>query len=106
MSGLFNKFQGEVSAWASATFGESTPDRVLTHLEDEVRELRAALERGDRLAICEEAADVHLLLLRLASMERFSLYQASERKLAVNRTRTWGEPDERGIVRHVEDAPA
>lgn len=91
-------FQEEVGTWGDHTFGRSTPQSVLAHLRDELDELTASLSP-------EEAADCLLLLLHFAHKRDFSLADEAKRKFAINLSRTWGEPDERGVVRHiVEDA--
>lgn len=84
--------QNEVGTWGEQTFPNSTPDTVLAHFEEEVREF---VEIAPLMPDCpqfdeaEEAADVFLLLLHFAHKKGFSLYQVAERKMAINRARTW-----------------
>ena len=94
--------QLQIGLWGDRTFGGAQGGRrqeaVLAHLQDEVHEL---VESGDPA----EAADCLILLLGFAHLEGVSLYDATRRKHEVNRQRQWGEPDERGVVHHVDETP-
>lgn len=89
-------FQNEVSEWAAATFPGQTPGSKASHLHDEATELMDA--PGDP----EEQADIFILLLSLAHMHGYNLYEEAQKKMKINRARVWGKPDERGVVHHVE----
>ncbi|MCP4897850.1 MAG: DUF550 domain-containing protein [bacterium] len=89
--------QGE---WAVETFGDERVPQIIKHLYREVEELDEAQTKG---SIPEEAADCYLLLLAVAHHEGFSLNVEAEKKLKVNRTRTWGEPDAEGVREHVRE---
>lgn len=96
-------FQDRLGAWGDRTFPHSTFTSKLSHLDDEVRELWAApLRDRPHDAIREEAADCFMLLCHVAHAEGFDLLAAAEEKFAAIQSRTWDEPDERGVVRHVE----
>lgn len=85
----------EAHAWARATFPTETTEGVVKHLQKEVGEL--AKEPGDP----GEIADVLILLARLADRHGIDLAEAVRDKLAILRTREWGEPDADGVVEHV-----
>lgn len=69
----------------------------LDKVGDELTELKDA--PADRL----EMADVVLALMLHAEQHGIDLMAAAHEKLAIVKTRTYGEPDERGVVRHVAD---
>ncbi len=96
---VLRPFQKEVRTWATETFPSQTRQSILAHLRKEVKELR---ESGNP----EEAADCLLLLLDYAEFCGFDLLEASKAKLAINRTREWGEPDHEGVFEHVETPEA
>jgi hypothetical protein len=79
--------------WAQRTFPHQTAGGILKHLEEEVRELGDGFEP-------DEAADCLLLLLGLAHLRGFNLWEAAVAKHYTNRARTWGEPDGNGVVHH------
>ena len=89
-------FQREVHQWAGRTFKTQSVPSKLDHLEDEVRELKE--NPTDPM----EMADILLLLLGIAEMQGVDLWEAAQQKHAINQTRTWGAPDERGVSKHVE----
>lgn len=103
----YDDFQREVGEWAERIFGKATPASVLAHLTDEVIELCQA-EGGAPMSDDPkgEAADVYLLLLHYAHKRGFSLYSAAAEKFKVNQARTWGDADDRRVVRHVEEGRA
>lgn len=90
------QLQKEISEWASATFKHQTIQSKVEHLRDEVNELYDAPTDG------EEMADCLILLANLADLSGIDLFEEAEKKLAKNRLRTWGPPDERGVCKHIE----
>ena len=52
--------------------------------------------------VIDESADMLHCLFGLAELMKFDLLDATERKFAVNRSRKWGNPDERGVISHVD----
>lgn len=96
MATIVDEFQRAVGEWADATFPLSTDQTIRAHLSDEVAELADGV-----MVDAFEAADCYLLLLHLAHKEGFSLDEVAREKFAINQRRTWGKPDERGVVRHV-----
>lgn len=100
MSGNFSDMddlQKRVAEWGETTFPESTEERTLAHLKDEVEnELHAGCD-------VEEYADVCLLLMH--ALHRFrgvSLREICERKFAINQEREWGPINDRGFREHVK----
>lgn len=100
--------QQEVGTWGDTTFPLSVPRSVMAHLSDEITELADEVDAftdcadaTTRAALAEEAADCFLLLLHLAHKCGFDLNEAAQAKFEKNQVRVWGEPDERGVVRHV-----
>lgn len=95
--GTIQAFQREVTEWASRTFPGQTPASKAEHLLDEAGELKDDPSNG------EEMADVLILLLNLAEMHGLDLLEEARKKMAINRTCTWGPPDERGVCNHVKE---
>ena len=75
-----------------------TPRSIVEHLSREVQELRQ--EPTD----LEEMADVFMLLVGLSDGR--DLVGAVRAKLEKNKGRTWGQPDEDGVVEHTADGVA
>lgn len=105
-------FQDEVTEWADATFPLRTHTSIACHLVDEIIELVGPSLVNERLQMVmiepefdsdfeEESADVGLILLHLASFNEVDLMSAMRRKFEKCKKRTWGKPDEHGVVRHV-----
>ena len=110
--------QYEISAWANETFPDSAMPGVMAHLIEEVEELFEATQSAEEAAkrndddpdmyavkvdeVADECADVMHLLFQVADMYGFDLLAATRLKLKVNKARTWGKPDNNGVVRHVE----
>ncbi len=96
----FNTFQQVHGFWSDKTFGHRSPLGPLYHLKEEVGEV---IEKTDDI---EEYADCGLLLmdaLRLSGFTMHDLYIAMIDKFRKNKLRTWGEPDENGKCKHIED---
>ncbi len=95
------RFQFEAHRWADSVFGElRRPDGAVAHLRKEVEEL------AERPYDDMEYADCLLLLLDGASNAGIAaddLLNTCWEKLAINRARSWGEPDENGVVEHDRD---
>ena len=96
----WQKLQDDIGVFTDRVFGHSTPEAKAMHLAEEAHE--AAADPQDML----EWADCTILLLdavRKAGYSTEDLYQAVIRKMEINKNRTWGEPDENGVVRHVKE---
>lgn len=104
----------DIQKWSDGAFGNAQRTiPILHHLKKEVPEAIDAVERyyDNRTAsrcdnAIEEFADCFMLLLDSAShfgLTADELLRATERKLEINKKRTWGKPDENGVVEHVRD---
>ena len=90
-----------IQNWARETFPHQTRESVLAHLEEELTELRAALERRTQKgnaethgAVGDEIADCIILLVALAEVEGLDAYACVEVKHRVNTSRTFAfDPD-------------
>lgn len=92
----------EITLWAKAQFPESTVSSKLEHLEEEVKELKEAVESNSANAVYEYA-DCIMLLYDAMYREGMSYQQicnAIQAKFEIVQTRQWQEPDEKGVVRH------
>jgi hypothetical protein len=122
-----DRFQADFSAWADATFPQSTVQTRARHLFREAIELVCAanpdIDRetlATELAVdlrrefakvreqgagdlAAESADCFLLLLHLAQGGDFSLLTAAHTKYAEVRQRVWGEPDAAGVTEHLRE---
>jgi len=92
--------QDDICEWANKTFGSNQrllP--VIHHLKQEVDELLT--HPHNRM----EFADCFILLLEAAQqagLDTDDLIRDSYEKLEINKKRVWGEPDENGVVNHIE----
>lgn len=101
-----------ITKWQNETFPTSTAASRIAHLRDEINELDTAVSlesfvknddpsRDMRL----ELADCFTLLFGVASSLGFTFSEIDDiviEKFEINKARTWGEPDERGVVNHVD----
>lgn len=89
-----------VRLWADETFGElSDMSVLLRRARMEFDELEEAVRTGQPCRVGEEAADVVILLHRLAALHGRELSDEVDAKMAVNRSRTW-RTDGLGTGRH------
>lgn len=96
--------QSGISKWADETFGPSGSNaRVAARANEEMAELLRALTADDNHPkAAEEAADIVIVLYRLASRIGVDLHAEIDRKMAVNRERVWNL-DKTGHGYHVRD---
>lgn len=90
--------QDVIGDWQDKTFPHGTVHSKLEHLKDEIAEVQD--DPNDLL----EWADLLILLMGAARLAGFSMSQLMvgvEAKHIINQRRDWGEPDERGVVKHV-----
>lgn len=79
-----------IALWAEETFGAAPDVRALhTRALHEMAELAQAMADGDRGETLAEAADVAILLHRIAFLAGGDLMQAVDGKMQVNRARLW-----------------
>lgn len=83
--------QETISNWAEETFGPVTTNvRTATRLNDEMAELLSKLAKDDtHPGAGDEMADVLIILFRLAEKLGYDLLYEVDRKMEVNRGRTW-----------------
>lgn len=92
-AGGAHNLQNDLYRWARAT-GVIKANH-LAKLRDELEELEAAPND------CMEMADVLLALMLHAEQNGVDLLQVGRQKLEIIKGRTYGDPDERGVVRHL-----
>ncbi len=101
MPSNIQQLQNDIAQWSDATFGANRPANIpLYHLAKEIEELIAAPD--DHM----EYADCLILLLdayRMVGGNADDLIEYGHRKLAINRGRKWGTPDENGVVEHIRE---
>lgn len=99
MNSRIQQLQDDIAIWSDATFGAGRPAEIpLHHLAKEIVELIAAPD--DRM----EYADCLILLLdayRMSGGSADDLIEACYEKHEINRKRSWGTPDENGVVEHL-----
>ncbi|WP_404424444.1 MazG-like family protein [Thalassospira australica] len=82
--------QQSICDWAEGIFGPVTDPRALvTRAMTEMKELDEAVSERDRAEIGREAADVLILLYRLADQFGLDLDGEVQAKMAINRARQW-----------------
>lgn len=83
--------QHTISAWTEATFGAASSNaRVAARANEEMAELLRALTSDDNHEkAIEEAADVVIILYRLAHRMGVDLHAEIDRKMQINRKREW-----------------
>ncbi|MFH1806183.1 MAG: dATP/dGTP pyrophosphohydrolase domain-containing protein [Pseudomonadota bacterium] len=82
--------QASICAWAEEIFGPvREPVALVDRAKLEMDELREAVEVVDQNEIGREAADVLILLYRLADQFGIDLDGAVQAKMAINRARRW-----------------
>ncbi|MEZ5938461.1 MAG: DUF550 domain-containing protein [Hyphomonadaceae bacterium] len=90
-----------IREWADATFGEvSDLSALVARARMELDELEAAVRAGDIPEIGREAADVAILLHRLAALVGRDLSAEVDAKMEINRSRRWLASGD-GTGRHV-----
>ena len=93
----------EIVTWQDKTFGEATPQSKLAHLDEELIELKEAIEAGSADQYLE-FADCFLLLFGAAAKAGMSyddICEAIDSKMEINKKRKWGKPDKNGVVKHI-----
>lgn len=98
MKHTWQELQDKVVEWKQGK--NVTLEGTLEHLLDEIKDLR------DNPYDVINIADVFILLLGVCDEVGFSIDEVSEAvaaKIAINESRLWGNPDERGVVRHIQE---
>lgn len=97
----FFYFWEKQRVWSDETFGTGyRTSGVLNHIRKECDEIEAdpqnVEEWGDLFALVCDGA-------RRAGFDSDDIINQALRKLEINKTRKWGEPDEHGTVEHIRD---
>lgn len=102
MEDKWQELQDRIGEWADVKEGgtERTPDATILHLLEEVEHLKEDPYNPFNLGDC-----FHLLIevARLTGNTMDDAYIATRAKFEINKTRVWGERDEKGISRHVKE---
>ncbi len=99
-----NQFN-DIVKWQKETFGNATPLSKVAHLAEEVIELVDDLNNNNPERHLE-FADCFLLLFGAAASDGMSyedICNAIDAKMAINKTRKWGKPDQNGVVKHIKE---
>jgi len=90
-----------IAQWGTTTFGDAdTVKAYAIRAQEELAELIDAIETGEpHKNIALEAADVTILLHRIAGTLSLELYDAVDEKMAINRKRKW-TPSGNGVGQH------
>lgn len=83
--------QASICDWTEATFGSASSNaRIAARANEEMAELLRALTSDDNHSgAVEEAADIVIILYRLAQRMGCDLHDEIDRKMAINRQRQW-----------------
>lgn len=90
------ELQADIAIWADELNPARTPLSIIAKMLEELGELIASERMEDPL----ELADVFILALDLAHLQQVDIVDAVQRKMAINRTRTWRVADN-GAMAHV-----
>ena len=91
-----------IAQWAEATFGSvQSLERLVDRAQQELAELRQAITNNSAPAdIAKEAADVVILLHRVAALSGHDLAETVDAKMVINRQRRW-QPSGDGVGQHL-----
>jgi NTP pyrophosphatase (non-canonical NTP hydrolase) len=92
------ELQAEIAAWADEVVPHRTAISLISKLLEEIGELLGSEKMGDP----SELADVMILCLDLAYVQKIDIEDAIRKKIEVNRKRKWKVADN-GAARHVKD---
>lgn len=94
----------QITEWQRQTFGESTTLAKLAHLDEELTELVSdVISKSPNKRL--EFADCFILLFGAAAVDGMDfedICEAIHEKMAINYKRTWGKPNENGVVNHIK----
>lgn len=96
----FQQLQNRVWTWCEKKFGDkSSLEGRIEHLIEEVEDLK------DNPYNISSQADIYILMMAISKETGFSMDEISvavEAKQTINETREWGDPDAKGIIRHIK----
>lgn len=93
-----------ISQWQNETFGQATALSKLSHLNQEIIELNTEII-GNTEHKKMEFADCFILLFGCAASDGMTyedICKAIDDKMEINKKRTWGKPNENGVVNHIK----
>lgn len=103
---MTQKMFEEITEWQKQTFTKATAHSALNHLVEEVGELDYEIFEGSLEKVKSEYADCFLLLFGSASLYGLSyddICRAINEKMEINKARKWGEVNEKGYVKHIDE---
>ena len=81
--------------WQISVFGPSKNHmRTVTRANEEMAELLTAVSLNDLDKVGEEIADIFLVLCGIAAPLNIDIFEEIDKKMAINRARTWRISDE------------
>jgi len=106
----------KISKWQDKTFGKATALSKITHLKQEIEELKLELLNyytsknieqleENKLHKESEFADCFILLFGVASSDGMAyddIVKCIEEKMKINYKRKWGKPQANGVVNHLK----
>jgi NTP pyrophosphatase (non-canonical NTP hydrolase) len=98
-----HELQQTIGKWAAKKFPKSTSDSTMRHLWMEMVELDRAVSKNDSVRVCDEVADLFILLTQLCNLYQINLEAVVLEKHKANMTREWQEPDAHGVVYHKKE---
>lgn len=94
-----------ITKWQDETFKKATSLSKMAHLKEEIEELILDLKNND-VNKRKEFADCFILLFGAAASDGMShddiCYEIDE-KMKTNYARTWGKPNDDGVVNHIRE---
>ncbi len=97
----------EITQWQNETFKTATTSSKINHLKEEIDELWLSVKFESALSEKRlEFADCFILLFGAAASDGMTyadIIEAIETKMAINRNRKWGKPNEQGYVKHIDE---
>jgi NTP pyrophosphatase (non-canonical NTP hydrolase) len=94
--------QESIHKWAHDTFGELKDlDTIFDRFLQEVEELESKIDRRKLHEAKMECADVLIILYQVAQKLKFSLREAVNEKMIINRNRKWKLHGD-GTAQHIE----
>jgi len=119
---MSDTLQRSIGIWGDETFGHhhdkaGCSQGIYKHMDKEFTELADEMDKvivqsfEGKLSIsechtdkvAEECADIFILMCSLAHIYGFSIDEAVRCKMAINRSREWGEADSDGVVEHIRN---
>lgn len=102
-----------ITKWQREVFPHATVESCAAHLKEELDEIIEAHKKVKPINMHHEEldelhaefADAYILLVGMmdrAGLTLVDLEIAVYEKMRINKQRKWGQPDERGVVKHID----